>query len=249
MGLLSLEHVRQAELMDDPGLPEAEHLHALDALATINAVSRTAAQIAAAAAAIVPRDTAGLVQPVQVVDLACGGGDVTLACGRRLAGLLGGREVVMAGVDFSRRGLDRAAARIQAARASVAGLPLRFTFVARDLVASGCVPCDIAISSLFLHHLDDEPAARVLRSMADACRLGFVVSDLIRSRLGLVLAVLGTSVLSGSRVARIDGPLSVRAARTRQEYRQLLDAAGLASATIQRTWPERVLITWRREAA
>lgn len=85
--------------------------------------------------------------------------------------------------------------------------------------------------------------------MAAACRLGFVVSDLIRSRLGLVLAVLGTSVLSGSRVARIDGPLSVRAARTRQEYRQLLDAAGLASATIQRTWPERVLITWRREAA
>ena len=34
MGLLSLEHVRQAELMDDPGLPEAEHRHALDALAT-----------------------------------------------------------------------------------------------------------------------------------------------------------------------------------------------------------------------
>lgn len=246
MGLLSLEPVRQAELMDDPGLPEADHLRALEALATINAVSRTAAQIATAVAAIVPHETTG---PLHVVDLACGGGDVTLGCGFRFARSLGGREVVMTGVDFSRRGLDRAAARIAAARAAVAGLPLRFAFAARDIVASGCMPCDIAISSLFFHHLDDEPAVRVLQSMAASCRMGFVVSDLIRSRLGLALALLGTNVLSRSRVARVDGPLSVRAARTPDEYRRLLDDAGLAEATIRRTWPERVLITWRREGA
>lgn len=245
MGLLSLEPVRKAELMDDPDLPEADHLHALEALATINAVSRTASQIATAVAAIVPSETTG---PLQVVDLACGGGDVTLACGLRLAGVLRDREIVMTGVDFSRRGLDRAAARISAGRASMTGLPLRFTFAARDIVASGCVPCDIAINSLFLHHLDDEPAIRVLQSMAASCRMGFVISDLIRSRLGLALAVLGTSVLSRSRVARVDGPLSVRAARTPDEYRRLLDRAGLVSATVRRTWPERVLVTWQREA-
>lgn len=246
MSLLSLEPARQAELMDDPGLPEAEHLHALAALATINAVSRTAAQFAGAALALVPPAAAA---PVRIVDLACGGGDVMLACGRRLARALGGREVLMTGVDLSRRGLDRAAARIEAARASLAGLPLRFTCVARDIVATGCLPCDIAISSLFLHHLDDEPALRVLRSMAEQCRLGFLVSDLIRSRLGLALAVVGTGLLSGSRVARIDGPLSVRAARTPLEYQELLAAAGLSTATVRRVWPERVLITWRREAA
>lgn len=246
MSLLSLEPARQAELMDDPALPEAEHLHALAALATINAVSRTAAQVAGAALTLVP---SGWADQVHVVDLACGGGDVTLDCGRRLARALGGREIVVTGVDLSRRGLERAAARISAARASVAGLSLRFSFITRDLVVNGCLPADIAISSLFLHHLDDEQAVRVLRSMAEHCRLGFVVSDLIRSWLGLTLAVVGTSLLSGSRVARNDGPLSVRAARTPREYQQLLAAAGLASATVRRVWPERVLITWRREAA
>ncbi len=246
MSLLSLEPARQAELMDDPGLPEAEHQHALAALATINAVSRTAAQLAGAALALVPP---GRADQVHVVDLACGGGDVTLACGRRLARALGGREIVVTGVDMSRRGLERAAARIAAARASVAGLPLRFSWLTRDLVVNGCLPSDIAISSLFLHHLEDAQAVRVLRSMAEHCRLGFVVSDLIRSRLGLALAVVGTSLLSGSRVARNDGPLSVRAARTPREYRHLLAVAGLASATVRRVWPERVLITWRREAA
>jgi 2-polyprenyl-3-methyl-5-hydroxy-6-metoxy-1,4-benzoquinol methylase len=241
-----LEPTRQAELMDDPGLPEADHLHALAALATINAVSGTGFQIARAALTLVP--PAGS-DPVRVVDLACGGGDVMLACGRRLARGLGGRGVIMTGVDISRRGLERAAARVAAAGEPRAGSSLRFNCVARDIVASGCLPCDIAICSLFLHHLHDEMAERVLRSMAMQCRLGFVVSDLIRSPLGLALAVIGTSLLSGSRVARVDGPLSVRAARTTAEYRQLLAAAGLASATVRRVWPERVLITWRRGPA
>jgi hypothetical protein len=72
-----------------------------------------------------------------------------------------------------------------------------------------------------------------------------VVSDLVRSRTGLVLAILGTTFLARSRVARVDGPLSVRAARTPAEYRALADRAGLAQAVIHRTWPERVLVEWR----
>ena len=144
MSLLSLEQVRQAELMDDPALPEADHLHALDALATINAVSRTAIQIAAAAASLIPRDDAG---PIHVVDLACGGGDVTLACGRRLVLALGGREVVMTGVDMSRRGLDRAAARVTAAREQLAGLPLRCAFMAPRRAMSRSVRSSSTIST------------------------------------------------------------------------------------------------------
>jgi hypothetical protein len=102
------------------------------------------------------------------------------------------------------------------------------------------------VSSLFLHHLDDPAACRLLRSMAAAARVGVVVSDLVRSRIGLGLAVVGTTLLSSSRVARVDGPLSVRAARTPFEYRRLCDAAGLDAATIHRVWPERVMIRWRR---
>ena len=88
---------------------------------------------------------------------------------------------------------------------------------------------------------------RVLEALAAAARLGVVVSDLLRSRAGLVLAMVGTTVLSSSRVARVDGPLSVRAARTLSEYRNLFDRAGLHGAVIRRAWPERAVITWRRE--
>jgi hypothetical protein len=63
----------------------------------------------------------------------------------------------------------------------------------------------------------------------------------------LFLAQLGTRVLSRSSVARIDGPLSVKAARTIKEYQQLFEEAGLLEPVLQRTWPERVCVTWNHQ--
>ncbi|MFM9025068.1 MAG: methyltransferase [Planctomycetaceae bacterium] len=243
MGLLSVAAVRHPELMDDPCLPEADHLHALQALGTINAVSRTSACLAAA---VTPLLAAAGPGPVEIVDLACGGGDVNRGCARRLVRSLQGRRLAVTGIDTSPRALARARADLVRDHGLARDESCRVTFATRDLVADGCPPCDVAVSSLFLHHLDDADAIGLLRSMREACRLGFVVSDLVRSRLGLILAVLGTGLLSTSRVARVDGPLSVRAARTAGEYRRLLDAAGLPEATIRRAWPERAVIAWRR---
>jgi SAM-dependent methyltransferase len=177
-----------------------------------------------------------------VVDVACGGGDVTIALARRLARSLAGPRPQVVGIDVSPRAIERAAA-----LAGDRGSPA--VFAVRDVLQAGLPPCDVAVSSLFLHHLDDAAAVTLLGRMATAARLGVVISDLIRSRIGLVLAVLGTSVLASSRVARIDGPLSVRAARTIPEYHGLLARAGMADATVRRTWPERVLIAWRRDPA
>jgi SAM-dependent methyltransferase len=250
VSLWTVEPSRQAELMDDPSLAAADHLHALSALARINAFSGTASQLAAA----IRRLTAPaqpLNRPLEIVDVACGGGDVTLALARRLTRQQLGQgraasqlALKLTGIDLSLRAIDRARAAAAHAR-GVDGAEL--AFAVRDVVADGCPACDVATTSLFLHHLDDADAIRVLQSLAAAARIGVVVSDLLRSRAGLVLAVVGTTMLSSSRVARVDGPLSVRAARTLPEYRDLFDRAGLHGAAIRRAWPERAVITWRRE--
>ncbi|MFM7243736.1 MAG: methyltransferase domain-containing protein [Planctomycetaceae bacterium] len=231
----SLPQSREPELMDDPAIAEPDHLHALSALARINLVSRTAARLAEGINGLL--EEAPPTVRCTVVDVACGGGDVTLDVARRLRRQTSDAHVV--GVDVSPRAVERSQA-AAARRGSDA------TFDVRDVLTDGCPPCDVAVSSLFLHHLDDDAATRLLQSMATAARLGIVVSDLVRSRLGLGLAVVGTTILSSSRVARVDGPLSVRAARTPTEYRRLCDAAGLESAAIRRVWPERVVIRWQR---
>ena len=246
MSIWQVEPDRRDELMDDPALPAADHLAALDALATINAISLTAGQLAGAVEriAMLGAPRAGGGRPLRIVDVACGGGDLSVALAARLARRLPSvspdvAAVEVLGIDLSQRAVTRA--RDYAARKAC-----RFVdFAVRDVLTEGCPPCDVVVSSLFLHHLDDAAAADVLRSMAGAARLGGAVSDLVRSRTGLVLAVLGTTLLARSRVARVDGPLSVRAARTPPEYRRLADRAGLPQATIRRTWPERVLLEWR----
>jgi 2-polyprenyl-3-methyl-5-hydroxy-6-metoxy-1,4-benzoquinol methylase len=250
---------RLPELMDDPGLPEAEHLKALTALRRINALSFTAAGLAREVAALAAAGVTDrvpdcltvrgyTVRDFTVVDVACGGGDVTLDLAARLARSPSvPPRVHVIGIDVSPRAVSRARSLAEdsfpAGQAGRSGA-VSTEFTEHDIVAAGCPPCDVAVSSLFLHHLEDDAAVAVLRSMAAAARMGIVISDLVRSGLGLALAVLGTTVLSGSRVARVDGPRSVRAARTPAEYRRLLDSAGLTTARIRRTWPERVLLTW-----
>lgn len=236
----SLPQSREPELMDDPGIAEPEHLHALSALARINVVSRTAARLAASVHDLL--DGRSSAADVTVVDVACGGGDVTLDLARRLGRSRAAGGVRVLGVDVSPRAVARSQA-VAARRASSAA------FEVRDVLTEGCPPCDVAVSSLFLHHLDDPAASRLLQSMAAAARVGVVVSDLVRSRIGLGLAVVGTALLSTSRIARVDGPLSVHAARTPGEYRRLCDDAGLDTASIRRVWPERVMIRWRRPSA
>lgn len=232
---------REPELMDDPSLPAAEHMAALDALGRINLISRTASRLVAGIVRLIEGRPSADGRPLRVVDLACGGGDVTVGVAAaletmRARGRIGPATVT--GFDMSPRAVERAARR--AAATGVGNV----SFSVRDVAADGCPSCDVAVNSLFLHHLDDVTAASVLRSMAEASRCGVVVSDLIRSRCGLTLAMLGTTLLCGSRVARIDGPMSVRAARTTAEYRDLCAHAGLTEAVLRRAWPERIVIEW-----
>jgi len=146
------------------------------------------------------------------------------------------------GIDLSPRAAARAAE--HAAKRAVENV----SFEVCDVLADGCPDCDVAVTSLFLHHLDDDAAAATIRSLARAATRGGVISDLVRSRRGLLLAHLATRVLTRSRVAQVDGPLSVRAARTLPEYRQLMEQVGLPAPRIAATWPERVLITWHQPA-
>lgn len=234
---------RPPEQMDDPTLNEVEHRRALVALARINWISQTATQLTRRIVRLLDdgsAPTGGRV--VRIIDIACGGGDLTAAVARQLGARLAG-PVEVIGIDISDRAVGWARQQ-HAGRSGSASLQFRQA----DALGTGCPDCDVAIHSLFLHHLNDTEAIRLLRTMGTAAEAGGVFSDLLRSRLGLLLARLGTTFLARSRVARVDGPLSVKAARTTEEYRQLLTAAGLPPAKIDRTWPERVCVSWGRPA-
>ena len=100
--------------------------------------------------------------------------------------------------------------------------------------------------SLFLHHLANDEALQLMRSMASAARQAVLIDDLLRTQWGYALCWVGCRILSRSPIVHVDGPLSVQGAFTVPEVRSLADQAGLSGARIKRHWPERFLLSWER---
>jgi len=225
---------REPELMDDPALAPGEHEAALRGLARINRVTAVA-RLAWEAVERLARERPEA--PLRVLDVATGAGDLPLALARRAR--TRGVELDLAACDLS----PRAVARVRAAAAAAGVRVDVFEHdVLRDALPAGF---DVVTCSLFLHHLSDEQGAALLRAMAAAGRL-VVVQDLLRTRAGLVLAALGSRLLTRSRVVHVDAVLSVRAAYSLDEARGLAARAGLRDARVTRRWPGRLVLEWSR---
>jgi 2-polyprenyl-3-methyl-5-hydroxy-6-metoxy-1,4-benzoquinol methylase len=231
---LSRRH-RQPEIMDAPDLPATRMIETLRGLRLVNTVTRSSRlmwpDLVAAA-----RRRGG--KRLRVLDVACGGGDVLMTLSRWAA--KAGLAIELAGCDASPEAVSYA--REIAAKA---GLPIGFfeVKVGRDPLPEGY---DMIMSTLFLHHLDEEDAIVFLREVAAKARDRLVVQDLLRSRLSYWFARAGTRLLLLNDICRLDGRTSVEGAFTRDEARGLAMAAGLKNAEIVPHFPFRYLIRWVR---
>ena len=222
------------ELMDQDGLDADEHRQALSALGRVNLLSGSAAILWPA----IQRLGRSLDRPLTLLDIACGGGDVTVGLSNRAR---------RGKVDLEILGVDKSAVAIEVARRRASGAGKRARFETMD-VLQGPLPSgfDIVTCSLFLHHLSREAAVSLLRRMADAASHLVLVNDLRRSTAGYLAAKAGCQILTRSYMVREDGPQSVEAAFTIDEAAALCDDAGLAGCEIKPRWPFRFLLVWKR---
>lgn len=221
----------QPELMDDPGLDPSLHRQALRALRRVNRISGTAGRIWRTVGRLA-RQGAG---PIRILDVGCGGADTLVAIGRRAA--RSGVPVELHGCDRSATALDHART-----RADAAGIVLQLhrADVLEDPLPAGF---DLVTSTLFLHHLEGSEVVDLLARLRPVAR-GGLIQDLIRSRLGYLLAWTGLRLLSNSPVAHVDGPRSVEAGFTLEEAARMASDAGLPEPRLDRAWPERVVLRW-----
>jgi 2-polyprenyl-3-methyl-5-hydroxy-6-metoxy-1,4-benzoquinol methylase len=228
---------RQPELMDQPGLDEGLHGHALRSLSRINWWSRTSGMIWRPIRRLALE--IGPSRPLRVLDVACGGGDVARGLARRAR---------RAGIPVHVDGCDiNPVAIAHARRAPLPDPGASVGFFQHDALRAPLPGgYDVVVCSLFLHHLDNHDAGVMLKSMAAAATRMVIVSDLQRTRLGYAMACVACRVLTRSPIVRVDGPLSVAAAFTLQEARDLAEEAGLQGVTLQRYFPERYLLVWRK---
>ncbi len=185
--------------------------------------------------------TAELSQPLRILDIAAGGGDVALgvaelAAKENAAVEVHGCDISSTAIDFANR------------RAKLGGVAIASFFRLDALRDPLPADYDVVMCTLFLHHLSDDEACNLLRKMGAAARQCVLVDDLRRTALGYAYAWAGGRLLTRSPIVHTDGPLSVRAAFTLEEIAQLANRAGLEGARFVRHWPERYLMTWKKAA-
>jgi 2-polyprenyl-3-methyl-5-hydroxy-6-metoxy-1,4-benzoquinol methylase len=229
------ERRRQPEWMDQPDLNSQQHEQALSGLARINKWSGAYRvfwkHLKALSRAFPDR-------PLRVLDLASGAGDGAIRLWQRAN---------RAGLSIQIDGCDRSPTAIAYAQHCAESRNANVRFFQCDVLREALpVDYDVLINSLFLHHLDESDAVSFLRRAADvACRT-LMISDLVRSRVGLILAYAATRVFTRSPVVHFDGPISVRGAFSVAQLQEMATRAGLESASVVRHWPCHMFLSWTK---
>ncbi len=220
----------EPELMDQPDADPHWHRHALRALEKVNRLSRTAAALWREIVRRVPQEQ---LPKLRLLDVACGGGDVLIRLARWAQDR--GWQWHLAGCDISPRALQLAAS--QAQQHQVALELFEHDVLVRALPGAW----DVITCTLFLHHLENSQAQKLLADMIQAARRLVLVDDLNRTQLGYWMAWL-VGRISGNPLVRFDAPQSVRAAFRPQEVLHLARQAGAEVLHIKTHWPQRWLL-------
>lgn len=220
--------------MDDPNLDPALHRKALRGLKRINWVTNSIQAVWQEIKTFSKSHSDS--SPLSILDVACGSGDSLIQIGKLAKA--SGFDVRLTGMDISPVAVESTAANAKKAE-------IELTTIEADALSDQLLPQhDVVFCSLFLHHLTDSQALRLLQKMKSSGTHLVLVSDLLRSRSGYMLAVVGTRLLSRSKIVHVDGPRSVEAAFTVREFQKLSNEAEMATGNLRKFWPQRFLFRW-----
>lgn len=218
---------RDPERMDDPALPAADYHRVLADLGRVNRWTLAARPTLG----FLARGTAGM-RRLRLLDVGYGNGGMLRAVARwaRRRGI----EAELIGVDLNPK--SEAAARAATPR------DLAIEWRTGDYRDIGSF--DFVISSLVAHHMSDAELTAFLAWMEGHARRGWLVNDLHRHRLAYAGYPLLARALRVHPIVRHDGALSIARAFRKQEWRKLLDEAGIppGAARIARRFPFRLCV-------
>jgi len=149
------------------------------------------------------------------------------------------RAGALVGLELNERSahaiLEESAAFPEISSVQSSGLMLPFPDAAVDYV----------MSSLTLHHFDDDGAVSLLREMGRVARRGIFVIDLHRNPTAYFFYTTLGHLFLHNRLLREDGALSILRSFTPDELARLGQQAGLRNVAVEKHFPSRLVLIAR----
>lgn len=166
-------------------------------------------------------------QPLTLVDVGCGYGDLLRAIRRWSSER--GLDVRLIGLDLSRETIRIAKSVTEEADAIEYQVADVFGF-------RPPMPVDFVVSSLLTHHMPDDMIVTFLRWMEATARKGWLIYDLQRHAVPYYFIGLMGRLTRLHPMVIHDGRISVARSLTRAEWNGRLDAAGIARDAVALRW-------------
>jgi 2-polyprenyl-3-methyl-5-hydroxy-6-metoxy-1,4-benzoquinol methylase len=167
-----------------------------------------------------------LPEPLVILDVGCGGGDMLRQIERRFSQNAASTPLLI-GIDLNPHA-KQSAQHLQSPCSIMYETANVFEFKHSQ-------PIDLVICSLFTHHLSDLQIVDFLRWLDRNAERGWFINDLHRHFIPYYFIKAATRLLSKNRLIRNDAAVSVARSFTKSDWRHLLDRAGVTG---------RVNISW-----
>lgn len=227
----------QLELLDGDGISFDEIKLNMQELDTINSLLGGHAITIAGLKKILPHPLPR--RPIRIAEIGCGGGDNLIAIDRwsKKKNI----RVEFIGIDIKQECIDFARTKQDEFNA-----PVEWVISDYKKIHWNENKPDVIFSSLFCHHFTETELAWMMEWMKDECELGFFINDLHRHFLAYHSIRLLTRVFSKSRLVKNDAPISVTRGFSRNDWSNILTAAGLEDYELHWKWAFRWLLTYRK---
>lgn len=223
----------QPELMDDPDVPRDLLYKNLRELDFLNKYTLGHQLSIRALEKLLP-DSNGT---IHVADLGCGSGDTL----KHMA-----RWARKKQIDAKFTGIDNNPDIIAYLRKHCKDYPeIKGIEATYQEYLSGNEEVDIYHCSLFAHHLENHELLDLFSHFNKHPRLGFVISDILRSRFAYYGSMILTTLGNGTSLARHDGPVSVLKGFRINEIKDLLARAEVSDYDLRKAMGFRFILSGR----
>lgn len=166
--------------------------------------------------------------PQSILDVGCGGGNFTLLLAQRYP------EANILGIDTSAMAIAYAKQLLE--RNPGAFPRVSFQHLQEPRLGQSFKDFDVITATLVCHHLNDSDLIDFFKQATTLAKQAVIINDLHRHPLASVFFFLVAPLFFRNRLFLTDGPISIRRAFKRRDWKRLLHRAGIGKNQWTLTW-------------